>query len=89
MVVGGERSGGTGSAGAAGSGCGGPAPRRKKACRRCRGGGHETESLEERQRKMNAGKTWAGCRGGGWVENPEVHTPSPSAEQQTHNSWNH
>lgn len=61
MVAGGERSGGTGSAGAAGSGCGGAARRRKKACRRCRGGGREMASLEGRQRKMNAGKTSAGC----------------------------
>lgn len=62
MVAGGERSGGTGSAGEAGSGCGVVAQRRMKACPRCRGGGHGPVSLEEvRQRRMNAGKTWVGC----------------------------
>ncbi len=61
MVAGGERSGGTGSAGEAGSECGGVARHRKKACHRCKGGGRGTVSLEGRQRKMNAGKTWAGC----------------------------
>lgn len=65
MAAGGERSDGTGSAGVdagvAGSGCGGAARRRKKAGRRCRGGGRGTASLEGRRRKMNAGKTWAGC----------------------------
>lgn len=62
MVAGGERSGGTGSAGVAGNGCGEAAQRKKTACHHCRGGGHGKASLEEvRQRRMNAGKTWAGC----------------------------
>lgn len=60
MVAGGERSGGTGSAGVAGSGCGEAARRRKKACHRCRGGEHGTVRLEGRRRTMNAGKTSVG-----------------------------
>lgn len=62
MAAGGERSGGTGSAGEAGSGCGEVAQRRTKVCPRCRGGGHGTVSLGEvRQRRTSAGKTWVGC----------------------------
>lgn len=84
-AAGGGRTGGTGcvvaGAGGAGSGCGGPARRMKMADRhRCRGGGCGTESLEGRPRKRNAGKTWGGCSGGGWVKSPEGHRPSPSVE---------
>lgn len=90
-AAGGERSGGTGSEGEAGSGCGGVARHRKKAFRHCKVDEHGRVSLGEgKQRKMNAGKTSVDCSGGGWVESPGVHTPSPSTNKE-HNcySWIH
>lgn len=61
MAAGGGRSDGTGNVGAAGSGCGVVAQRRKKACHCYRGDGLEMASPEGMQRRMNAGKTWADC----------------------------
>lgn len=78
MAAGGGRSGGTGSEGAAGSGCGGAVRHTKMACCCCRGGEHETASPEGRPRKMSAAKTWPGYRGDDWKENPAARKPSPS-----------
>lgn len=64
------------------SGCGGAAPRKTKASRSCRAGGHGTVSLEEvKQRMTNAGRTWRGYRGDGLMESPGAHAPSPSEKK--------